>query len=61
MEKYAEVLHYFGLDFEMLEFFKYFAHKSYSKEQLYTLPVFFEPGLVEKIVVCAHTTRLPNK
>jgi hypothetical protein len=60
MEKSAKVLHYFGsvLDVEILQIF-------YSRAVLLRTivdsPAFLEPGLVEKTVVCAHTTRLPTK
>jgi hypothetical protein len=40
MKKSAKVLHYFGLDCGMLEFFKYSTHEPSSKEQLMTLPHF---------------------
>jgi hypothetical protein len=49
MEKSAKVLHYFGLDSGLLEFFKY---STYS---------FLGVRLKGKIAVCAHTTRLPKK
>jgi hypothetical protein len=40
MKKSAKVLHYFGLDCGMLEFFKYSTHEPSSKEQLLALPHF---------------------
>ncbi len=40
MKKSAKVLQYFGLDCEMLEFFKYSTHEPSSKEQLLTLRIF---------------------
>jgi hypothetical protein len=40
MKKSAKVLHYFGLDCGMLEFFKYSTYEPESKEQLLTLPRF---------------------
>jgi hypothetical protein len=40
MKKSAKVMHYFGLDCGMLEFFKYSTHEPSSKEQLLTLPHF---------------------
>jgi hypothetical protein len=47
MKKSAKVLHYFGLDCGMLEFFKYSSHEPSSKEKLLTLlhswsPVWWE-------------------
>jgi hypothetical protein len=41
MKKSAKVLHFFGLDCGMLEFFKYCTDKPSSKEQLLTLPHFW--------------------
>ncbi len=58
MKKSAKVLLYFGLDYEMMEFFTY---KPQSQEQLLTLPHFWSTVWPEKIVVCGHTTRDPNK
>jgi hypothetical protein len=43
MKKSAKVLHYFGLDCGMLEFFKYSSHAPSSKEQLLSLPHFWSP------------------
>jgi hypothetical protein len=40
MIKSAKVLHYFGLDCGMLEFFKYSTQEPLFKEQLLTLPHF---------------------
>jgi hypothetical protein len=40
MKKSAKVLHYFGLDCGMLEFFKYSTHEPLSKEQLLFLRIF---------------------
>jgi hypothetical protein len=50
MKKSAKGLQNFGLDCGMLEFF---THEPY--------PTFLEHGLSEKITVCAHTNRDPNK
>jgi hypothetical protein len=64
MKKSANLLHYFDLDCRMLEFFKYSIHEPSSKEQFLDSHAFFEPGLAEKIAVCAHiqdTTRLLKK
>ncbi len=40
MKKSVKVLHFFGLDCGMLEFFKYCTDEPSSKEQLLTLPHF---------------------
>ncbi len=56
MKKSAKVLHYFGLDCGMLEFFTYSTHKPSSKEQWLTLRYIWSP----KIADCTHTTRLPK-
>jgi hypothetical protein len=61
MKKSAKVLHYFGLDCGMLELFKYSTHKPSSQRTIVDSPTFLEPGLAEKIAVCAYTTRLPKK
>jgi hypothetical protein len=42
-EKAANLLHYFGLDYGMLEFFDYSTHVPQSKEQLLTIPHFWRP------------------
>ncbi len=41
MKKSVKVLHYFGLDCEMLEFFKYSSHEPSFNKQLLTLPHFW--------------------
>ncbi len=58
MKKSAKVLLYFGLDCGMMEFFTY---KPQSHEQFVDSPAFVEHGSAEKIAVCGHTTRDPNK
>jgi hypothetical protein len=41
LKKAAKVLHYFGLDSGVLEFFKHSTDVPSSKEQLLTLPLFW--------------------
>jgi hypothetical protein len=61
MKKSAKVLHYFGLDCGMLEFFQIFFSQAVIQRTNVGLPAFLETGLAEKISVCVHTTRVPNK
>jgi hypothetical protein len=61
MKNSARVMHYVGLHCMMLEFFKYSTHQPLFKEQLLIFPHFLEHSSAEKIAVCAHTTRVPNK
>jgi outer membrane protein OmpA-like peptidoglycan-associated protein len=58
MKTSAKVLLYFDLDCGIMEFFTY---KPQSQEKLLTFPHFLEHGSAEKIAVCGHTTRDPNK
>jgi hypothetical protein len=61
MKKSGKVLHYFGLDCGMLEFFKYSSHKLYLQRNFFDTPAFYEHALAEKIAACAHTNRDPDK
>jgi hypothetical protein len=62
MEKSAKLLHYFGLDCGLLEFFKYSTVLTSRPPNIkYMVPAFLGAGLEEKIAVCAHTTHLPKK
>jgi hypothetical protein len=63
MKKSSKVLHYFGLDGGMLEFFKYSTHESRAVIQrtIVDSTAFLEHGLAEKITVCAHTNHDLNK
>jgi hypothetical protein len=60
MKKSAKVLHYFGLDCGMLEFFKHSTHEPSSKKQLLIL-IHFGTRYSEKIAVWTHTANLPKK
>ncbi len=57
-EKSVKVLHNSGLDCGMLEFFIY---KPLIQRPIDDFPAFLETGFAEKIAVCDHTTRDPNK
>ena len=61
MKKSANVLHYFGLDCGMLEFLQIFFSQTVIQRPNVDSPAFFGAGLAEKIAVCDHTTRDPNK
>jgi hypothetical protein len=61
MKKSAKVLHYSGLDCGMLEFLQIFFSQAVIQRTIVDSPAFLETGLVEKIAVCDHTTRDPNK
>jgi hypothetical protein len=60
MKKSATVLHYFGVDCGLLKFFKYSTH-AILQRTIIDSPIFLEPGLAEKIAVCAQTICLPKK
>jgi hypothetical protein len=60
MKKSAKMLHYSGLDW-MLEFLQIFFSQAVIQRPIVDFPAFLEHGLVEKIVVCDHTTRDSNK
>jgi hypothetical protein len=57
-EKSAKMLHYSGLDCGMLEFF---THKPAIQRPIVDFPAFLETDLAEKMAVCDHTTRDPNR
>ncbi len=61
MKKSAKVLHYSGLDCGMLEFLQIFFSQAVIQRPIVDFPAFLELGSVEKIAVCDHTTRDPNK
>ncbi len=61
MKKSAKVLHYSGLDCGMLEFLQIFFSQAVIQGPIDNFPAFLETGLAEKIAVCDHTTRDPNK
>ncbi len=61
MKKSAKVLHYFGLDCGMLEFLQIFFSQAVIQRTIVDSPAFLETGSAEKISVCVHTTRVPNK
>jgi hypothetical protein len=54
MKKSAKVLHYFGLDCGMLEFFKYSAHEPCPKEKLLTLLHSWSPVWREDNGLCPY-------
>jgi hypothetical protein len=56
MKKSAKVLHYFGLDSGMLEFFKYSTHNPSSKEQLLTLSHFWSPVWQKNCGLCPYNS-----
>ncbi len=58
LKKSCKGQHYFSLDCGILAFFKY---SPSSKEQLLTFRHFWSNCSAEKIAVCAHTNRDPNK
>jgi hypothetical protein len=45
----------------MLEFLQIFFSQAVIQRPIDDFPAFFETGLAEKIAVCDHTTRYPNK
>ncbi len=49
MKKSVKVLHYFGLDCRMLEFFKYYSYELSSKKQLLSLLGFWSPVLRKRL------------
>ncbi len=55
------MLHYFGLDCGMLDFLQIFFSQAEIHRTIVDFPAFLETGLAEKISVCVHTTRVPNK
>jgi hypothetical protein len=61
MKKSAKVLHYSGLDCGMLEFLQIFFSQVVIQSPNVDFPAFLETGLAEKMAVCDHTTRDPNK
>ena len=61
MKKSAKVLHYSGLDCGMLDFLQIFFSQAAIQRTIVDFPAFLETGLDEKIAVCDHTTRDPNK
>jgi hypothetical protein len=61
MKKSAKVLHYSGLDCGMLEFLQIFFSPAEIQRSILDFPAFLETDLAEKIAVCDHTTRDPNK
>jgi hypothetical protein len=61
MKKSTKVLHYSGLDCGMLEFLQIFFSQAVIQRPNVDFPAFLETGLAEKIAVCDHTTRDPNK
>jgi hypothetical protein len=48
MNKSAKVLHCFGLDCGLFEFFRSSTHKPFSKRKMYTFGNFFGDWFVEK-------------
>jgi hypothetical protein len=60
-EKSTKVLHYFGLDCSMLELIQIFFSQPVIQRTIVDFPAFFGTGLAEKVSVCVHTTRVPNK
>ncbi len=61
MKKSAKVLHYFGLDCSMFEFFKYSTHEPSYKRKLNTFLHFLESDSLTKMPVCAHTVKKPSR
>ncbi len=61
LKKSTKGLHYFGLDFGMLEFFKYSTSENVIQRTIVDFLAFLEHGSAEKIAVCAHTNHDPNK
>jgi hypothetical protein len=57
MKKSAKVLHYFGLDCGMLEFYS----RAVIQRTIVDSPAFLKHGSAEKIRVCAHTNGDLNK
>jgi hypothetical protein len=55
------VLLYFGLDCGLLVFFQIFYKQAVIPRTIVESPAFLDCGSAEKIAVCAHTTRDPNK
>jgi hypothetical protein len=58
MKKSAKILHYSGLDCGIL---KNLYSQAAIQKPIVNFPAFLETGLVEKIAVCDHTTRDPNR
>jgi hypothetical protein len=61
LKKSAKVPLYFGLDCGLLVFFKCLYSQAAIPRKIVESPAFLEHSLAEKIAVCAHTTRDPNK
>jgi hypothetical protein len=61
VEKSAKVLLYFGLDFGVLVFSQIFYSPAVIPRTIVDSPAFLDHGSAEKIAVCGHTTRNPNK
>jgi hypothetical protein len=61
MKKSANVLHYSGLDCGMLEYLQIFLSQAVIHRPIVDFSAFLETGLAEKVAVCDHTTRDPNK
>jgi hypothetical protein len=61
MKKTAEVLHFSGLDCGVLEFLQIFFSQAVIQRPNVDFPAFLETALAEKVAVCDHTTRDPNK
>jgi hypothetical protein len=55
------MLHYFGLDCGMLEFLQIFFSQAVIQRTKADFTAFLETSLSEKISVCVHATRVPNK
>jgi hypothetical protein len=61
MKKSAKLLHFFGLDCGLLEFLQIFFSQAIIQRTIVDFPAFLGTGLTEKIAICDHTTRDPNK
>jgi hypothetical protein len=60
-EKICQSVALFSLDCGMLEFLQIFFSQAVIQRPNVYFPAFLETGLAEKIAVCDHTTRDPNK
>jgi hypothetical protein len=60
-KKTVKVLLFSGLECGMFEFLHIFFSQAVVQRAIVDFPAFLETDLAEKIAVCDHTTRDPNK
>jgi hypothetical protein len=60
-EKFRQTAALFWFGLRNVGILKMFYSRAILQRTIADSPAFLEPGLAEKIVVCAHTNRLPKK